>query len=87
MTDELAMNLYLKSGLPEKSYYKSLAGCMVRGYRNICLQIIKDKVNKGNIDLVLSEINDFTKPYKQENNTNNLFNEIMNLLNNVKNCK
>lgn len=85
MTDELAMNFYLKSDLPEKSYYKSLAGCMVRGYRNTCLQIIKDKVNKENIDLVLSEINDFTKPYQQENNTNNLFDEIMNLLNNIKN--
>lgn len=87
MTDELAMNFYLKSDLPEKSYYKSLAGCMVRGYRNTCLQIIKDKVNKENIDLVLSEIYDFTKPYQQENNTNNLFNEIMSLLNNIRKCK
>ena len=87
MTDELAMNFYLKSDLPEKSYYKSLAGCMVRGYRNTCLQIIKDKVNKENIDLVLSEIYDFTKPYQQGNNTNNLFNEIMSLLNNIKKCK
>ncbi len=87
MTDNLAMEFYLKSDLPEKSYYKSLAGCMVRGYRNTCLKIIKDKVNRDNIDLVLSEINDFIKPYQHEDNTNILFNEIMNLLNNIKNCK
>lgn len=51
-----------KSTLPEKSYYKSLAGLAIRGYKNTCLQIIKDKVNKDNIDLVLSEWEDFHRP-------------------------
>lgn len=46
MTIELAMNFYLKSDLPEKSYYKSLAGVAIRGYRNTALKIIEDKVNK-----------------------------------------
>ena len=56
MTDELAMNFYLKSNLPEKSYYKSLAGLAIRGYRDTCIKLIEDKVNKNNIKLVLSEI-------------------------------
>lgn len=62
VTDEMAMNLYKKSNLPEKSYYKSLAGCAIRGYKNTCLEIIKDKVNEDNIDLVLSEWEDFHRP-------------------------
>ena len=88
MTDELAMNFYLKSDLPEKSYYKSLAGCAIRGYRKTCLQIIKDKVNKDNIDLVLSEIDDFVKPYQSSGTAENgiqVYNEVMNILNGIKN--
>lgn len=62
MTDEMAMEFYRKADLPEKSFYKSLAGCAIRGYRTTCFQIIKDKVNVDNIDLVLSEVEDFIKP-------------------------
>lgn len=88
MTDELAMNFYLKSALPEKSYYKSLAGVAIRGYRNTSLKIIEDRINKDNIDLVLSEIEDFVKPYQSSGtaeNGNEVYNEVMNILNNIKN--
>lgn len=87
MTDELAMNFYLKSNLPEKSYYKSLAGVAIRGYRNTSLKIIEDKVNKDNIDLVLSEIEDFVKPYQSSGtaeNGNEVYNEIMDYLREIK---
>lgn len=59
--DELAMNLYLKSNLPEKSYFKAMAGCAVRGYMNTALKIFNDKINKNNKDLALSEFKDFCK--------------------------
>ncbi len=59
VTDELAMELYFKSNLPEKSYYKAMAGCAVRGYINTSLKILEDKVNCSNIDLVLDEFKDF----------------------------
>lgn len=88
MTDELAMNFYLKSDLPEKSYYKSLAGVAIRGYRNTALKIIEDKVNKNNIDLVLSEIDDFVKPYQSNGtakNGNEVYNEVMQRLNDIQN--
>lgn len=95
MTDELAMHYYKISDLPEKTYFKSLAGCAIRGYKNTCMQIIKDKVNKDNIDLVLSEINDFVEPFKNCSNNNNnnnnddtlVFNEVMKQLNEIKGVK
>lgn len=59
VTDEMAMQLYLKSELPEKSYFKAMAGCAVRGYINTALKILEDKVNSNNIDLVLEEFKDF----------------------------
>lgn len=90
MTDELAMDFYLKSDLPLKSYYKSLAGCAIRGYRNTCLKIIEDRINKDNIDLVMSEINDFVSPYNSSATATNgyeVYNEVMDILNNIKNSK
>ena len=87
VTDDMAMNFYIKSNLPEKSYYKSLAGCAIRGYRNTCLKIIEDKVNKSNINLVLSEIDDFVKPFQSSGLADNgyeVYNEVMEILNNIK---
>ena len=85
MTDELAMNFYLKSDLPEKSYFKSLAGVAIRGYKKTALKIIEDKINKDNIDLVLSEIEDFTKPYQNNfDDTYTVYNEVMQKLQDIK---
>lgn len=61
VTDDIAMELYLKSDLPEKSYYKAMAGCAVRGYMNTALKIFEDKVNKENVRLVTLEFEDFCK--------------------------
>ena len=59
INDELALHYYKISNIPEKSYYKALAAVSVMGYKNTALRIIKDKVNKNNIDEVLNEWNDF----------------------------
>ncbi len=87
VTDEIAMELYKKSNLPEKSYYKSLAGCAIRGYKNTCLKIIEDKINKDNIDIVLEEINDFVTPYTSSGTSTNgvsVYEEVMDILNKIK---
>ncbi len=59
VTDELAMELYTKSDLPEKSYFKALTGCAIRGNMITAIQILKDKVNKENINIALEEFMDF----------------------------
>jgi hypothetical protein len=56
------MDLYLKSILPEKSYFKAMAGCIIRGYINTANKILNDKININNIDLAISEYEDFYKP-------------------------
>lgn len=89
MTDEIAMDLYKKSDLPDKSYYKSLAGCAVRGYKNTTMQIIKDRVNKENIDLVLSEFEDFVSPshYWEKNGNEEFISEVKEYLKKIKQNK
>ena len=85
VTDELAMDLYLKSDLPEKSYYKALAGMAIMGYINTCKKLINDRINKDNIDLVLSEIDDFVKPGNDKTRGNiEVYMEVMNILNKIK---
>lgn len=59
LTDDIAMDLYLKSDLPEKSYYKSLAGLIILGFKKTCLKLIEDRVNKDNAKEILGEIDDF----------------------------
>ncbi|HAB66666.1 MAG TPA: hypothetical protein DCE23_04800 [Firmicutes bacterium] len=61
VTDEIAMKLYKKSELPEKSYYKAMAGCAIRGYINTANKIFEDKINENNIALAISEYEDFCK--------------------------
>lgn len=58
-----------------------------RDYRKTCFKIIKDKVNKENIDLVLSEINDFVTSYTSSSTSNNdnlVYDDIMKKLNKIK---
>lgn len=59
VTDKMAMEFYKKSTIPEKSYYKAMVGCAIRGHMNTALQILKDKVNYENIEIVLEEFKDF----------------------------
>lgn len=89
MTDEMAMQFYLKSELPEKSYFKAMAGCAVRGYIKTALKILEDKVNYNNIDLVLNEFRDFCT-YKNteifnENELEDDIKKVYELLLNIKN--
>lgn len=84
--DDMALELYRSSELPEKSYYKALAGCMIRGYKKTCLELIKDRVNKDNIKLVISEIEDFVKPENSSGSTGDItvYYEILEILKNIK---
>ncbi len=59
VNDNVALHLYQISNIPEKSYYKALAAVSVMNYKNTALAILKDKVNKDNIDTVLDEWHNF----------------------------
>ena len=95
VTDSMALELYRKSNLPIKSYFKTMAGCAVRGYTNTAIKIFNDKVNKNNVDLALNEFIDFctdkeTKNFNEEYldvNTHQLYQMLLNLKNNNSNSK
>ena len=78
------MRLYKVSNIPEKSYYKALAGLAIRGCIETCKLLIKERVNKDNIDLVLSEINDFTTPNEYNHGNQKVYDEVMKILTEIK---
>lgn len=84
ITDDLATILYLKSDLPEQSYYKALAGLAIRGHINTCKKLIKDRVNENNVNIVLEEISDFIGTKIKVPTGNDIFDEIIKILYNIK---
>lgn len=59
VNDEMALHFYKISKIPEKSYYKALGVVSIMNYKKTAYAIIKDKINKDNIDETLEEWNDF----------------------------
>ena len=71
--DNFAMELYLNSKLPEKSYFISIAVCSICGYINTALKVCEDKVNNENIDIVIQEFEAFCKRREEEKYITNCF--------------
>ena len=55
VTEEMVMDFYFKSDLPQKTYYQCIVVMLYRNYINVAKQIIKDKVNKENIEECINE--------------------------------
>lgn len=56
ITDEFAVELYKKSKLPETVNYRLIGILAMCGYEKASLEVIKDKVNKDNIDEVIDYV-------------------------------
>lgn len=84
--DDLALHFYKISKIPEKSYYKALGVVSIMNYRKTAYAILKDKVNKNNIDEVLEEWNDFISHGNKDDrkDVNNLVSEVEKYLYEIK---
>lgn len=86
VTDDMALYFYEISEIPQRSYYKALAAVSVMNYKKTAYAILKDKVNKNNIDEVLEEWNDFIfhKGKDDRKTVNNFVDEIEKYLYEIK---
>lgn len=84
--DDLALHFYEISKIPEKAYYKALGVVSIMNYEKTAKAILKDKVNKDNIEIVLEEWNNFIEHdgKNDRKGINNLIIEIDNQLNKIK---
>jgi len=63
---DLVMDLYLKSDLPDNTYFQWLTFLSLRNYDKVCEKIIKDKVNKNNVNQAIEAFTTFFE-LKEEN--------------------
>lgn len=83
LTEDIIMDLYLKSDLPEKSYFQCLTFLCFKNCDNVCRRIVKDKVNANNIDLAINTFENFFD--LKEEDKNDIFKEISKMLLDIKN--
>lgn len=59
--------MYLKSNLPEVSYFKAMTACAICDYIKTALKVCEDKVNKDNFDTAIIELENFCTRRNNEN--------------------
>lgn len=64
--------MYLKSTLPELSYFDAMVACSICGYVNTALKVCNDKVYKNNVDIAISKFEEFCKRREEEKYINNI---------------
>ena len=70
VTDEMALDFYYKSDIPEVAYYRALGAVALMDYQKTALQIFHDKVNESNVHTVLEEWNEMVhKKGRRQNDT------------------
>ena len=65
ISEELLVDFYKKSKLPLSTYFECIGLLASRGYYDLALTIIKDKVDLSNIDLALEEFTTSIKPWHE----------------------
>lgn len=65
ISNELLVEFYKKSKLPLSTYFECVGLLASRGYYDLALKIIKDKVEMANINLALNEFNSSIKPWHE----------------------
>lgn len=89
--DDFATELYLKSNLPEVSYFKAMTACAICGYIKTALKVCKDKVNKDNVNIAIVELEEFCRRRTDEkfiddisaiNSVQILKNKLLDIINN-----
>lgn len=55
VTEDMVIDLYKKSDLPEKTYFQCFVTLLFRGYKNVVKYMISDMINKDNVDRAIKE--------------------------------
>lgn len=85
ITNELVLDLYKKTTLPDKIISHCLVTLLWRDRFDICKYIIKDRVNLSNIDVFINGYEDYiSRDYISSNDLDEKIEEIHNILKEIK---
>ena len=80
ITDKMVLDLYNKNTLSNKIIAQCLQTLLWKGRLEFCKYIIKDRVNKENIDEILNEFEKYTRARQKVNSNNKDTNIIRDIL-------
>lgn len=84
ISDDLLRDFYKKSELPLSTYFECIGLLASRGYYELALMIIKDKVNKENIDNAIDKVKKALKPWHEGNIDYDTYNKVVEELEEIK---
>ena len=64
ITEEIIIDLYKKSSLPENTYYQCLVTLLFKGHKDAVKYIIKDRININNIEFAIKEFENYISDNK-----------------------
>ena len=79
-SEELTLELYKESNMPEKAYFKTLAALSMKGIYDTSIEIIRDKVNKENINKVIEIYENFYNSVEIKDINEKNYNKILEVL-------
>ena len=82
VSDELTLELYKKSKMPEYTLFESLAFLALKGCFNTCLTIIRERITKDNVALA---INEYIGVKKQDNQDIECYEKVLSILGEIEN--
>ena len=82
ISEELLLDFYNKSKLPISTYFECIGLLASRGYYDLSLKIIKDKVDLTNIDFAIEKYNKSLKPWHEINY--DIYNKVKEVLEEIK---
>lgn len=88
VTEELVIDLYKKSTLPEKTYYQCLVTLLFRNHKEAVKYIIRDRINSENVIDAIAEFENYLSNVKGKFNYDELWDdakEIYDMLIDIKN--
>lgn len=59
ITEQMVIDIYKKSTLPEKTYYQCLVTLLYRNYVNAVIYIINDRINEKNVKDAIAEFENY----------------------------
>lgn len=83
ISEELLVDFYHKSKLPLSTYFECIGLLSSRGYYDLALMLIKDKVDLSNIDEAIEEFNTSIKPWHEVDYE--CYNKVKEVLEEIKN--
>lgn len=84
ISDDLLFDFYKKSKLPLSTYFECIGLLASRGYYDIALKIIKDKVNQENIDMAIDKFKRALKPWHEGHIDYDIYKKVMEDLEEIK---